>query len=96
MLPTLLPLALLLFLQFRQLLLQFARQPGSLGLLLFQLSGGRFLILFITLACFIVGGLRRGQFLLPGVIRLARQRCQPLFQQGDTPIALLGLLLLPR
>ena len=96
LLPPLLPLIHLLFLQFRQLLLQFARQPGSLGLLLFQLSGGRFFILLITLARFIVGGLHRGQFLLPGVIRLARQHRQPLFQQGNTPIALRGLLLLPR
>ena len=96
LLPTLLPLALLLFLQLRQLLLQFARQPGSLGLLLFQLSGGRFFILLITLARFIVGGLGRRQFLLPSLIRLFRQRRQPLFQQGNAPVALLGFLLLPR
>ena len=95
LLPTLLPLALLLFLQLRQLL-QFARQPGSLGLLLFQLSGGRFFILLITLARFIVGGLGRRQFLLPSLIRLFRQRRQPLFQQGNAPVALLGFLLLPR
>ena len=92
----LLALTITLFLQLRQLLLKFARQPGSLGLLLFQLSGGRFFILLITLASLIVGGLGRRQFLLPSLIRLLRQRRQPLFQQGNAPVALLGLLLLPR
>ncbi|CUZ09181.1 Uncharacterised protein [Serratia marcescens] len=92
LLPILLPLILLLFLQLRQLLLQCAKCLGGFCLLLRQLSGGRLFVLLITLARFIVGGLRRRQFLLPGVIRLFRQRRQPLFQQGDTPIALLGLL----
>ena len=93
----LLPLGLLaLFIQFFlpqcQLLLKFTRRLGGFRLLLRQLSGGRLFVLLITLARFIVGGLRRRQFLLPGVICLFRQRRQPLFQQGDTPIALLGLL----
>ena len=100
LLPILLPLILLLFLQLRQLLLQCAKCLGGFGLLSFQLSGGRFFVLLITLTRFIVGGLRRRQLLLPNlllnVFRRFRQGRQPLFQQGNAPISLRGLLLLPR